>query len=652
MKSQTTKIFKKLCKNFKPPENITVSEWADKYRRLSPESSAEAGPWRTSRTPYLKEPMDAFTDPKVRNIVMVSASQIGKSEFELNCIGYIIDQDPSTIIYVQPNLEDAAKFSDLRITPMIRDCKPLKKKIKGVKAGRDNSQTKLIKSFPGGRLFITGSNSPSALASIPARYIIGDERDRWAASAGREGDPWGLAKARQATFFNSKSVEVSTPTIKGASNIETSYLQGTQERWCTQCPECGEYSEINFADIRYQETHEKINGKNQYTLTSGPDWLCPRCGCLIPEDKARKAPQKWIANNPEAYRKGVRSFWLNAFASPWTPWSKIVMQFLDSKDDPEKLKVVCNTLFGQLWEDRSDMGDDSEYLKRRENYDAELPDGVLVLTMGVDTQDDRLEYEIVGHGKFGETWGIQRGIIMGTPSKDNKKVWGTLEALMDKTWHYKNGAGRRISLTFIDSQGHHAEDVYEICYQWRHKDICAIRGKGGSGIPYVTRPKRYDITLRGTWGKPKSKKKSAKPRYINLYNLGVDAGKELIMSSLLVQSYGPKYCHFPSNPERGYDSEYFNGLLSEKKVYERKGGVSKFVWKPIVGHKRNEPLDCRNYALAAFRTISGNLDLDQIERDIKDPSGIPDRQVEPRPKRRRATFDFNGGGNFGDNFQF
>lgn len=650
MKTQTTNIFEKVCKNFSPPEDITVSEWADKYRRLSPESSAEAGPWRTSRTPYLKEPMDAFTDPKVRNIVMVSASQIGKSEFELNCIAYAVDQDPATIIYVQPNLDDAAKFSDLRINPMIRDCKPLKKKIKPTKGGRDNSNTKLIKSFPGGRLFITGSNSPSALASTPARYIIGDERDRWAPSAGREGDPWELAKARQATFFNSKSVEVSTPTIKGASNIETSYLQGTQERWCTQCPECGEYSEITFNSIRYQETHTKVNGKNQYKITSGPDWLCPHCGCLIPEDTARRQKQKWVANNPTAYNKGIRSFWLNAFCSPWTPWAKIIMKFLESKDDPERLKVVCNTLFGELWEDRSDIGDESEYLKRREEYDAEIPDGVLVLTMGVDTQDDRLEYEVVGHGKFGETWGIQRGIIMGIPSKDNKQVWSTLEGLMDKTWHYKNGKGRRISLTFIDSQGHHTEDVYEICYKWKYKNIFAIQGRGGSGYPYVTRPNRYDITLRGTWGKSKkSKRKSVKPKYINLYNLGVDAGKELIMSSLLVQSPGTKYCHFPSNPDRGYNEEYFNGLLSEKKVYERKNGVSKWVWKPIVGHKRNEPLDCRNYAMAAFRTISGNLNMDQIEQEIKQDVV---KKAPEKPRRKKASFDFYGGGNFGDDFKF
>ena len=186
-----------------------MAEWADRHRRLSPETSAEAGPWRTSRTPYLREPMEAFTDPKVKKIVMVAASQVGKSELELNIIGYIIDQDPGSILYVQPSLDDARKFSRLRIAPMIRDSKALKVKVSDVRT-RDSGNTILQKSFPGGMLTITGSNSASALASTPARYIIGDERDRWAISAGTEGDPWALAEARQTTFYNAKAVEVSS----------------------------------------------------------------------------------------------------------------------------------------------------------------------------------------------------------------------------------------------------------------------------------------------------------------------------------------------------------------------------------------------------------------------------------------------------------
>ena len=178
--------------------------------------------------------MEAFNDPKVTNIVMVAASQVGKSEFLLNCIGYVIDQDPASTMYIQPTLDDARKFSRLRIAPMIRDSKRLREKVSDIKS-RDSGNTILQKSFPGGMLTLTGSNTASALASTPVRYIFGDERDRWALSAGTEGDPWELAKARQTTFYNKKAVEVSTPTIKGSSNIEASFYRGTQERWCTKC---------------------------------------------------------------------------------------------------------------------------------------------------------------------------------------------------------------------------------------------------------------------------------------------------------------------------------------------------------------------------------------------------------------------------------
>ena len=222
------RTFAKAFSSYKPPENLTVSQWAERYRVLSRESSAEAGPWRNDRTPYMVEPMDAFTDPRVRRVTVVACSQVGKSELVLNCIGYAIDQDPGSMLYIQPNIEDAKKFSRKRIAPMVRDCPTLRRKVAEAK-GRDSSNTVSEKSFPGGSLSIIGSNSPSALASTPVRYIFGDERDRWALSAGTEGDPWKLADARTITYYNAKLLDVSTCTVKGQSPIADAYEEGTQE---------------------------------------------------------------------------------------------------------------------------------------------------------------------------------------------------------------------------------------------------------------------------------------------------------------------------------------------------------------------------------------------------------------------------------------
>lgn len=612
-------------RNFRPPEDLTVAEWADRHRRLSPENSAEAGPWRTSRTPYLQEPMEAFTDPKIRKIVMVAASQVGKSELELNVIGYIIDQDPGSILFVQPTLDDARKFSRLRVAPMIRDSKPLKAKVSDVKA-KDSGNTILQKSFPGGMLTITGSNSASALASTPARYIIGDERDRWATSAGTEGDPWALAEARQATFYNAKAVEVSTPTIKGASNIESSYYQGTQERWCHLCPECGEYGEILFDRIKFNHRAEKVRGKKVYTIDGPISWICPHCGVLSTEETMRRQPAKWIPENPEAYKAGVRSFWLNAFSSPWTPWENIVLKFLQAKDDPQKLKVVFNTLLGELWEDRGDLADEDTMLARREDYGTsadgspvELPEGVLVLTCGVDTQDNRLEYEVVGHGYYGETWGIKKGYIMGKPDAD--EVWEQLDDVIGHVYHFRDGKGLRISITCVDSGGHYTQEVYARCRQRKDKRVFAIKGKGGDGVPFVTPPHKVPI-------------KDNKRITCWLYTLGVDAGKETIMSSLKVQEPGAKYCHFPVGDAYGYDSYYFAGLLSEKLelTQTRRGNV--WRWVKIPGHARNEALDCRNYALAGLKII--DPDMAAVERRLKNlpEKERPTRAQQQRPKKQ------------------
>ena len=274
-------VVAKVMAGMKPPENLTVTEWAEKRRRLSTESSAEPGPWRTSRTPYLREPMNAFTDPRVRRIVMVAASQVGKSELELNIIGYIIDEDPGSILFVHPTTIDAKEFSKLRIAPEIRDCPTLRRKVAAPKS-RDSGNTVLQKTYPGGILTMCGSTEAHALASKPIRYVLGDERDRWATSAGNEGDPWGLAMARQTTFYNAKAVEVSTPTVKNASAIADSYAEGTMERWKSKCPHCGEYHEIQWKDIRYEYETKEINKKKTYKDLQGEvdhvclPWVC--CG--------------------------------------------------------------------------------------------------------------------------------------------------------------------------------------------------------------------------------------------------------------------------------------------------------------------------------------------------------------------------------------
>ena len=622
--SRPCPAFQKCLDNFRPPEDLTVDEWADKYRVL-PASSAEAGPWRTSRTPYLREPMRAFTDPNINRIVMVASSQVGKSELELNIIGYIVAQDPGSILYIQPSEADGKKFSRQRIAPMFRASKDLRGKVADVKS-RDGGNTILQKMFPGGSLTITGSNSASALSSMPIRYVIGDERDRWADSAGTEGDPWELARARQITFYNRKAVEVSTPTIKGSSKIEESYNDGTQERWVHQCPNCGEYNEICYETIKHEHIKKEINGK-EYHKVIIKGHACPDCGHLFSQDEMRKQPAKWQAENPEAYKTGCRSFWLTAFASPWVTWESILLDVHKNEDNPEKLKAIYNTKLGKLWEHRDFAQSDEELLARLEDYGAELPDGVLVLTCGVDTQDDRLEYEVVGWGKNGESWGIKKGYIMGDP--DTAEPWQRLDDVVEHVYKFQSGQGLGITITLVDSGGHKTQSVYAECRKRQTKRVFAIKGRGGEGIPIVNPPKRVAA-------------KDNKRITCWLYSLGVDAGKAAIYASLQVQTPGAKYCHFPQGDDRGYDINFFNGLISERMVKKRTVSGFKWAWEKLPGHRRNEALDCRNYALAGLRII--DPDFDALALRLKEQAEShkvqeAEKAVRPRKPRKKKLFD-------------
>ena len=632
--ARLNRLLAKVLAGMTPPDDLPVTDWAEKYRRLSSESSAEPGPWRTDRTPYLREVMDSFTDPRIHHIAMVAASQVGKSEVLNNCIGYIIAQDPGSILFVQPTNVDAKEFSKLRIAPMIRDTPVLRERVVAPKS-RETGNTILQKTYPGGILTMCGSTEAHALASKPIRYVFGDERDRWATSAGNEGDPWDLAMARQTTFYNAKAVEVSTPTIKNASAIEAAYATGTMERWKTRCPHCGGYHEIRWKDIRYEYEEKIIASKKTYKVTT-IYYVCPDCGCVSDELTMKRAPARWEAENPDAYEQGTRSFWLNAFVSHWATWESIVLKFLNAQGNSKKMQVVYNTCFGELWEDRGDLMDEGSLLKRREDYGMredktpiELPDGVLVLTAGVDTQNDRMEYEIVGHGHFGETWGIEKGIVSGRPDSD--ETWAQLDDLVfNRVFRFKEGVGLRVSMSFVDEGGSFTMQVRQRCNMRQGRKVFDIKGIYGEDRPFISPPKKMKIL-------------SPDGSYIGTcwqYQLGVDSGKQAIMDDLKVQKPGAHYCHFPLRDD--YGEAYFNGLLSETHVYDA-SKKHPWQWVKIPGHERNEPLDCRNYANAAFKALPKNLDA--IDRQLKIAKGqkvAAPEQTAP-PKKKPAQRKTRGG---------
>ncbi|MTI49693.1 MAG: phage terminase large subunit family protein [Firmicutes bacterium] len=579
IKGKTLNLFKNISNIIAPPPKLTVSEWADRYRYLSAESSAEAGKWNTDRAPYQRKIMDAVSNPDIETVIIMSSAQVGKTELINNIIGYYVDYDPCPMMLVMPTDSLAKTWSKKRLSPMIRDTPRLTDKIKSAKS-RDSDNTILEKGFPGGYIAIVGANSPVGLSSRPVRVLLADEVDRFPTSAGKEGDPLNLAVKRTATFWNRKKVFVSTPTDKRISRIEREFETSTMEEWNIPCPLCGKKQPIEWERIKFNRIDKEDTEVTDITME------CKFCNEKIGEFqwKGRMKEGKWIAKHPGRKKRG---FHLNAFASPWERWGELIKQFLEAKEDKETLKTWVNTCLGEAWEDsEGETVEDEIIYKRRETYNAEVPDEVLLLTAGVDVQDNRLEVEVVGWGVDNESWGIKYKKIYG--NFETGEIWKELDELLASSFYYADGTAINIACTCIDT-GYMAEEVYKFVKPREFRRVFGIKGIGGFDKPTVGRPKK---TAR---------------EGINLFPLGVDSLKDKVFGRLRIDFYGPGYCHFPTEKDKGYDQEYFKTLCSEKKIVKLSRGTRKFQW--IKKRKRNEGLDLRNYATAALEILNPNFEI-------------------------------------------
>jgi phage terminase large subunit GpA-like protein len=604
-RERTKRLFKSFAKVVAPPPILKVSEWADEERRLSSESSAEPGQWRTDRTPYMREIMDAINNEETETIVVQSSAQVGKTELLLNIIGYHVHQDPAPTMLVQPTLDLAEAFSKDRLAPMIRDTPALNERIRN--KARDGGNTLLYKSFPGGHITLSGANSPSSLASRPIRIVLADEIDRYPVSAGEEGDPVELVTKRTTTFFNRKRVLVSTPTIKNASRIEEFYLDSSMEQWHLPCPSCSEQQPLAWPQVKFE--YDKATKK-----CTSVAMACKYCGTMHLEREWKSGKGRWIARSDN---RKVRGFHLNELASPWKRWTEIVEDFQTAtRGGPEKLKVWINTSLGETWEEKGTGADADDLIKRREQYAADVPENVLLLTAGVDVQDNRLEYEVVGWGVEAESWGIRYGVIMGDPGQPH--VWNELDSLViNNIFKRADGQDLKVATTCIDTGGHFTKEVYTYCKKREAQRVWAIKGRGGIGVPLIQRPKRRND--EGAW----------------LFVIGVDVGKDTLSSRLSIQFEGPGYCRWPILAASGYGEDYFTGLTAEHRVMRYTKGKPTFHWELRSGHSRNEPLDCRNYASAALEIAGGVVVLESLHRQREKEADQPEVIKAPK-KRKRA----------------
>ena len=597
-------------KRARPRSKMTGSEWADKRRYVAPGTSPEPGPWRTERVPYLREPMDCATDKVTETTVMMCSSQIGKSEYLLNVLGYYADQEPAPQLMLQPTVENAEAFSKERIDPTFRYSSGLKDKLEDGKEGRGtakkSSTTIRMKHYPGGYLALVGANSPAGLASRPIRVLLGDEVDRYGIT--KEGDPLKLAIQRTTNFHNKKINLVSTPTIDGASKIQEWWLKSDQRYYYVPCPHCGTEQKLIWSNVKWdRDEHGNHHPETAY-------YECAHCHEAIHDRHKYDMLQagNWKASKPF---NGIAGFHINSLYSPWVKFAQLAAEFVEATKTRDKkgLMEFVNLKLGEPWvEDNSEL-DHRHLHKRREYYEADLPEKVLLVTAGIDVQQDRLECETVGYGIGRESWGIEYKVFPGDP--EQPQVWKQLDEYLQRQWQLPDGHRLGISAACVDSSdGNTVDAVYSFTKAREARRIFSIKGRGGKGIPFI--------------GKPNKNNRMG----AILFTLGVDSGKSTIMSNLKIEDEGPGYCHFPRDGEKGYDETYFKGLLSEKQVYKYVNGQTKVEWKKIV--ERNEPLDCRNYANAAMEILNPNFEwlAEQEQR-----GNVYNQAAQGVKKKRRAV---------------
>jgi phage terminase large subunit GpA-like protein len=615
-----------------PPPKLTVSQWADTFRYLSPEASAEPGKWSTDRAPYQREVMDEVSNPMVEDIVCMWSSQVGKSEVEYNAAGYFIDQDPSPILFVLPILDMAEATSKDRLTPMFRDSPCFHNKIKDARA-RDSGNTLLHKTFPGGHLTLAGANSPASLAGRPIRIFIGDEVDRWPRSAGAEGSPIRLGFKRTATFWNRKRLLVSSPTIKGDSAIEDAFDQSDQRHYYVSCPHCGEEQTLVWKD----ETgaHHVIWDKDPQTQRHKPEtarYVCGAqgCGVLIDLD-AHKAEMlrkgRWIKHNPSSK---IAGFYLNELYSPWRKLQETVGDYLAAKrEGMESFKSWFNTTLGLPWDpqDHQDVSADG-FLGQRETYGSTVPWGVGLLTASVDVQHDRLELIVIGWGRANESWVIHHEKIYGSPAFAD--VWERMDARLLEGYRHASGRMLFIEACAVDTGDGNVKEAYEWAKARIPRRVIPIKGQGAPAHPLI--------------------KKSGNKK-LKLWHIGTNAAKDTLSARLRLKEIGPGYMHFPNTsiPERygvdWCDLDFFKQLTTSEHVVRDRKGRGRH-WEKIRPDSRNEVLDLSVYAWAIFAWLNlkpAEMDkrLAHLEEPFEaPPEDLPEahpRFLKPPPRRKRKV---------------
>jgi len=585
-----------MAKYLAPPPRVDTAEWAAAHRHIA--KGSERGRWRNERTPYLVEPMvcaSAFSP--YERIVLMFATQLGKTEVLYNSVIQRIHTDPQDMMMVQPTLQDAQDHSGQRFLPTIEQT-PAMRGLVATHRSRDQSSSWRARTIQGGfAVFFGGANSASSLASKPLGFAVADEVDKWPADVDNQGPPLALLEERMSNFSRRKLIIASTPTIRGASAIEAEYLASDRRRYHVPCPHCGERQVLLWGA-------GKEWGLQWLKTASGaprPEtavYICQHCGATIQEHAKTDmlAAGIWVPEAPGAGRGKRAGFWLNKLYSPvgWRSWASLVEKWADAQaaakvGNSAPLKEFINSSLAETWEEQGSGADSAVLRRRAEDYKlGEVPRHAYMLTMGVDTQPDRLEARVWAFGRGDESWLVDRHVIYGDPNIDEgspNSPWTRLTEIRRTPLLHVAGAQMLIEATCIDTGGHNTHAVYTYCRAHAHAHVLAIKGASTYGRPILGKPSHIDINWRG----------KTIPRGVKVWQIGTDTAKHLLYGRMRLTQAGPGFVHVPKALA---DTDEFEQMTAARLLPVVVQGKHTMRWITPQG-KREEGGDGMVYAYAA-----------------------------------------------------
>ncbi len=573
-----------------PPEQLTVSEWAEKYRMLDSKSSAMPGPWSNDVTPYLSGVMDEFNNYETEKIIFVKPTQIGGTEALQNMIGYIVMQDPAPTMIVYPTDTLAKSVSENRLQPMLKATPEIAKKF-------DENSSLLELQFDGMYLSLAGSNSPSGLASKPIRFLMMDEVDKYPGASSKEADPIKLATERTKTFHNKKIYITSTPTLKTGHIWKEKEGADIEKHYFVPCPHCGEFIEFKFQNIRFPDDE----GMSYADRAEFATYVCQECGCVITDNDKHNMLKlgEWrVVHHRTKYVRNV-AFWINTLYSPFVRWSDIAKEFLSTKDDPEDFQNFVNSWLAEPWEDTKLKTSAELVLERQTELPSYmLPKWTKLLTAGVDVQENSLYWTIRAWGNYLTSQNIAHGQALS---------FEEIDRVMNAQYMTEDGDPMVVNLCLIDS-GDQTDMVYDFCAY--HSDY-ALPVKGSSHAQLS----HYKL----------SKVNKADSKAYGMQLVLVDGGKYKDMIAGRMRRPNGRGSWMVYN---GCDMEYATQVTAEHKVNVKTPSGTKQVWQPKHSHSDNHYLDAEVYSLAAADVLGvRTLHLSE-ETDVKPVQNEPETPEE------------------------